>query len=110
MASENDIIRGTTPVHVFNIPFDESEIEKYTVTYSAISREGKSKTVLKLTQDNCEMYGTQIVVALTQEQTLLFSEYTAVKIQVKVLTTSGSVFASKILWKTVGEILDEGVL
>lgn len=108
--AENDIIRGTTPVHVFNIPFDTRDIEKYTVTYSAITSDGKSRTVLKLTQDDSEMYGTQIVVALTQEQTLLFSEYTAVKIQVKVLTTSGSVFASKILWKTIGEILDEGVL
>ena len=48
-------------------------------------------------------------ITLTEEETMKFTEHNKVKIQIKVYPLSGGVFASKIFYKYIDELLEEGV-
>lgn len=94
------MIRGTTPTHVFNIPFDTAELQEVRVSYSQCT----GVVVQKETAD-CTMEGNAVSVTLTQADTLQFDDKMPVKIQLKVLTKAGCVLASRVFRKDVGEAL-----
>lgn len=85
------MIRGTTPIHTFEIPFDTYNIDKVNVIYAQ-----DYKQVLKKTTDECELKGNQISLTLTQDDTLKFDSKRNVQIQVRVLTKDGKSLASYI--------------
>ena len=100
------MFRATTPTHIFILPFDTEQVKEVRVTYA----NEKKEVILQKTEADCVLDGTDIKVELTQEETLLFEAELRVLIQLRVLTTSGKVMASKIWRKFAHECLDEEVL
>lgn len=99
------MIRGTTPTHTFKIPLDTSRIESVRVIYS-------QNDVVKIvkTGDSCTIGPDTITVKLTQEETLSLDSCLIVKIQIRVLTTSGDALVSKVVRVTVDECLENEVI
>jgi hypothetical protein len=98
------MIRGTTPTHIFNLPFDTALIDKIKITYAQ-----NGVVVLTKEKADCKIDGNAVTVRLTQEDTLKF-DASRVQIQVRVLTTGGDALASVIVTKPCEEVLEEGVL
>ena len=98
------MIRGTTPTHTFNLPFDAVLIDKLKITYAQ-----NGVVVLTKEKADCKIDGNAVAVKLTQEDTLKF-DASRVQIQIRVLTTGGDALASDIVTKPCGEVLEEGVL
>lgn len=93
--------RGTTPTQYFrNLPFDPAELEALVITYAQ-----DSGTVLEKGLEDVTIDGLTIVVQLTQEDTLKFSEDGRVEIQMAARTKDGQVFRSGIQYTTAGRIL-----
>ena len=97
--------RGTTPTHIFTLPFDVSVVKTAKIIYSQFGR-----AILTKTGDALELTGQQIQTKLTQEDTLTFDCKADVFIQLRVLTVDGDALASNILQVPVGRCLDNEVL
>ena len=80
------IYGGTTPAHTFTLPFDASIIEEVHIVYA--------QNVLVKRRSDCELNGNEIVVKLSQEDTLMLDNSTLVSIQIRVLTVDGEALAS----------------
>lgn len=99
------MIRGTTPTHVFELPFSTDLLKQFLITYA---QEGE--IVLEKAKDDCELLEETIRVTLTQEDTLKFSHENCVEIQLKVLTINGQLLATPICFAQIGRILNSEVL
>lgn len=99
------MIQGTTPTHQFTIPMDAAVVQLVRVAYAQ-----KDKVLLVKEGDDCRIEGNVVEVKLTQEETLLFDEFSSVQIQVRVLTTAGDALASDLIRVPCGAILDKEVL
>ena len=99
------MIRGTTPTHTFNIPFDTSMVKEVKVTYAQ-----DDTVVLEKRTSDCELDGQRIIVTLTQEDTFLFDCKKAVEIQIRVLTVGGDALGSVPEKVGVSKCLDDEVL
>lgn len=98
------MIRGTTPTHVFDIPFDTALVKEARITYA----QDDQVLVDKKTED-CTMSGNSITVTLTQEDTLKFDHNKIAEVQLKVLT-NGCVMAMPVQRLSVDKILNTEVL
>lgn len=100
--------RGTTPTHIFTVPFPLININKVKLIYSFRGRQ-----ILVKTRDDLTLIGkddqTEISFTLTQEETLAFYSDFA-EIQMRILLDSGKVVASDIVQMPVTKILDESIL
>lgn len=83
------MIRGTTPTHTFNIPFDTSMVDEVKIVYAQ-----DDQVVLEKDTTDCVLGAQTISVTLTQEDTFLFDHKKAVEVQLRVLTPGGDVLAS----------------
>lgn len=99
------MIRGTTPTISFKLPFDYNLVEEIWLTL-----EQRGKEVLTKTKEDMVYEWNIVSTKLTQEETLMFREKEQVKIQARIRTVDGNVFASKIRTITVDEILKDGVI
>lgn len=99
------MIRGTTPVHVFQFPEEVTAWKKIRVTYKQFG-----EIVLEKTEADVKTEGKTVSLTLTQEETLKFHASSRVQLQVKVLTNTGAVLASPIREIKVEEILNTEVL
>ena len=99
------MIRGTTPIHMFTLPFAVDDVAEARVIYGQFGHD----RLIKTSQD-LDMDGNEIRCVLTQEETLSFSCKHPVEIQIRVLTTSGVVMASDIMTVDVGRCLDSEVI
>lgn len=97
------MFRGTTPTHTFKLPFSTSLLQKVLVTYKQ-----DENIVLEKTEADCTFENNSIKLKLTQEETLAFSAK-RVKIQLKLLTTDGTVMASDIKKKFAKDCLNNEV-
>ena len=97
--------QGTTPKHIFKIPFDTSTVEKVKVSYAQ-----KDNLILSKDTEDCILLDDTISVELTQEDTFSFNKNDLVQIQVRVLTKGGQVLSSDVLTKCVKACLDSEVL
>ena len=61
------MIRGTTPVHTFELPFDTAEIKEINIAYAH-----NGVVVLTKEKADCSFEGNTVRVRLTQEDTLKF--------------------------------------
>lgn len=115
------MIRGTTPTHTFNIPYDASLVEDFRVSYSQyekiIDEYGEVKTVAKtlitkkMGDVNVTLEEKTIKVRLTQEETLLFDHSKGVaNAQIRVKTQGGDVQSSRIINFNIFETLNDEVL
>lgn len=99
--------RATTPTHIFTLPFDTEQIRRVQITYK------QGETVLEKTEADCTMDGSDIKVTLSQDETLRFAANSLdnrVSIQLRVLTKTGQVMASKIVKVFAKACLNEEVL
>lgn len=99
------MIKGTTPTHVFRLPIETSLLEKIRITYKQLGA-----IILEKTESSLVKTDYELRYQLTQEESLRFSTQGNVEIQVKVLTTSGTVLASQIQSVKVDKILNTEVL
>jgi len=128
------IIRGTTPYHSFVLPLKAEEVEQLWITYMQ-----NNKVILHKTKDDVtitnvedlideslenasvedlteeELNGSQVVLHLTQEDTLAFTFWPAAEkniivIQVRLLTTDGEAYASDPTTERLMGVLKDGVI
>lgn len=99
------MIKGTTPTHIFKIPFPASLVKEAMVIYA----QGDIEVFHKDTYD-CEIKNNEISVMLTQEETLLFNHRMPVQVQLRVLTTKGVAMASDVKVISVHKCLNSEVL
>lgn len=98
------MIRSTTPTHIFKLPTLVETLKDALITYAQ-----NGQIVVEKKLEDCIIDQNKITVKLTQEETNKFSEGN-VKIQMRVLTTGGSAFASQIFTLCCHNVLDDEVL
>jgi hypothetical protein len=99
------VIRGTTPTHIFALPFDTETLKELKIIYAQ-----DENIILEKTIKHCSLTDNTAIVKLTQEETLLFDCHKFVQIQVRVLTKNGDALASEIEHVRVGKCLESEVL
>ena len=97
--------QGTTPTHIFLIPFDTSTITNLAILYA----QGDS-VILRKELADCTLEGQEIKVTLTQEETFLFDNKKDAKIQLHVLVAGENALVSDIYTVSVDKCLDDEVL
>ena len=100
------MIRGTTPILHFTLPFAVSELSEYWIT---ISQRYENIKIDKTSED-CTASGSVISLELSQEDTLKLMADKPAYIQIRALTTDDIAIASTIIRTSVGDILKEGVI
>lgn len=103
MASFNGTIRGTTPTFIINLPFNTSTLTNCEMYFAQ-----EDELLVTKSLEDFEADGTTLTISLTQADTLLFSDDEKLQIQLRFLFTDGSVEATTIMKKKVGEILKDG--
>lgn len=99
------MIRGTTPTHIFTLPFDVSLVKAVMVIYAQ-----KDQEVFTKGTNDCELEGNTISVRLTQEDTLKLKHKNNVQIQIKVLTEANDALVSDIVSVKCGQCLSDEVM
>lgn len=99
------MIRGTTPVFTFKLPFNVDLLAEVWVTFEQNGSEIFNKRLCE-----CEHDGDTITVGLTQEETLKLKCHCFTQVQVRALTVDGTALASKIIKIYTDEILKDGVI
>ena len=99
------MIQGSTPTHLFELPFSTEVINRVRVLYA----QGDEVLFVK-ENDACTFDGRTIKVRLTQAETLLLDHKKPVQIQVRAMTTGGDSLVSPIKRVEVGQCLDDEVL
>lgn len=99
--------RGTTPLHTFNIPPDVTAdtIKEVKVVYSQAN-----KIILTKRKADCIIEDGKLIIKLSQEETFQFDSMKLVYIQIRILTTLGDCYKSKVIATSVGDCLDDEVL
>ena len=101
------MIRGTTPILHFTLPFNVSELAEYWIT---ISQRYENIKIDKTSED-CTVSGKKITLKLSQEDTLKLIPNKPVYIQIRALTaTDSDAIASTQIRCDVDDILREGVI
>ena len=101
----SEIIRGTTPTHVFNTDVDLSDCEEIYVTYAQ-----KGTVIINKYIDDLELTSETVAVTLTQTDTLKLDTVYNVEIQIRALFDDGTAIASNIIAVDVKRILKDGVI
>lgn len=102
--------RATTPIHTFTLPIQTSNCKEIQVTY----RQGPAK-VVKHYQDGVLPEGMtldedKVIIKLTQAETLKFCPKDPAYVQVRVLTTDDSAYASQRFKVSINNVLNEEIL
>jgi hypothetical protein len=98
------IRRGTTPTHIWTIPFDAEQIKDVRASYSQ-----NDKEVIVKTFENVAVSDKEIKIELTQEETFSLEEG-SVDMQLRILTADDKVVNTDIITKDVYKALNEEVL
>lgn len=93
---------GTTSTHTFNLPISTDEVAELRITY-----EQSGKIILQKEKDDCTLNDKQVIVKLSQKESLQFASNVIVRMQIKALTTGGDVLISKIIKKSTNIVLDK---
>lgn len=95
---------GTTPTHTFTLPADIAAITaKARVVYTQCNH-------VVLTKETTQLTGSDVIIKLTQEDTLKFRNRRPVGIQVRVLTTGGDALTSDVFTRSCCDCLEKAVL
>ena len=102
--------RATTPVHTFTLPIETNTCKEIQVTY----KQGNTMLV-KHYQDQTlpegmTLDGKKVIIKLTQEETLNFCSEKAAFVQVRVLTSDDSAYASERFKVSITNVLNEEIL
>ena len=97
--------RGTTPTHVFTLPFPTNAVSEVLICYYQ-----RDQPVLEKRTADCTFEGNDITLTLTQEETLKFDSKALIQIQLRVLTTEGVALATEIYCTAAGRVLNDEVM
>lgn len=97
--------RGTTPIHRFQLPFDTGRVTRAKVIYAQ-----NGQVVLEKDMEQLQLQDRELLVRLSQEDTLAFDSTCKAEIQLRLLTADGTALASRILTCGVGRLLKDEVL
>lgn len=96
---------GTTPTHIFTLPFDPALLKRIKITYAQ-----NGKVILEKYETDCTIEGREIRLELSQEDTFKFDERSIVDIQIRVLTHDGKAPKTPVYHIRPDECLDTEVL
>lgn len=99
------MIRGTTPTHIFTLPFETKLISNIRIIYT----QGGERILVKEIGD-CQLDGSTVTVRLTQEETFRFDCNKYVEIQVRVLTAEKDALNSTPIKVSVERCLENEVI
>lgn len=99
------MFRGTTPTHIFTLPFDTNTLKEVHIIYA----QGDIPVITKTISD-CTLDGKTITVKLSQEETFKLDCKKYVQIQIRVLTNSGEVLNSEVNVVRVEKCLENAIL
>lgn len=99
------MIRGTTPLLEFTVPFDTSQLAEAYVTLAQCG-----EVVVDKKLEDCEVDVHKLSVRLTQEETLRLGDRHVTEIQIRVRTVEGEALASNIFAERTDRILKDGVI
>jgi hypothetical protein len=99
------MIIGATPTHVFELPFSTDVISELHIIYAQ-----DDSVVLTKTKEDCVMNENIIEVTLSQEDTFLIDKTKLIEIQLRVLTTTGTVLGSVPIRDRAIKCLENGVI
>lgn len=98
-------MRGTTPTHVFTLPFDTEAVKTVKVIYAY-----DGDVILEKETQDCIMESNTVSLNLTQEETILFENNQLIQVQLRVLLQDGKALRSVIYHCHTGVLLDDEVL
>ena len=97
------MIIGSTPTHIFHLPFQVNVIEGELISYAQ-----KHKTILRKRTTDCQLEGNQISVKLTETDTFAIDDaIPSVDVQIKIKLITGDVVVSRPIRISVKECFDE---
>lgn len=101
------MIRGTTPTFIFEIDTGgvEFEVERIWLTF----KQGRVE-ITKTENDICVTENSELIVTLTQDETLQFESGKMVEVQARILTKDDKALATEILQVHSNRILKGGVI
>lgn len=99
------MIRGTTPLLEFIVPFETSTLAEAWVTLAQNNEVIVDKRLI-----DCKVDPNKLSVRLTQEETLKLKAFYLTEIQIRVRTVAGEALASDIITERTDRILREGVI
>ena len=98
--------RGTTPAHIFTLPFSTEYVSKIKVAYKQ-----EDSVVLRKNTEDCILKDDKVTVTLTRDETLLFNDRYFVKVQLEAELREGGTLVSAPFVLRVGELLcEEGLV
>lgn len=80
------IIRGTTPIHEFELPYPQEYIKDARVSYCQ-----SGTAIITKTLADCRLQNSALLIDLTQEDTLMLSPSKKVEIEIRVQFTDNKV-------------------
>jgi hypothetical protein len=99
------MMQGTTPTHIFKLPFDVSAVKAVQIIYAQNDTEVLTKDI-----NDCELEGNTISTKLTQDETLQLDHRYNVQIQIRVLTAADDALASDVICVKCDRCLSDEVL
>lgn len=100
------MILGSTPTHIFYLPFQVNVIEGVLISYAQ-----KHKVVLRKRTSECILEDKQISVKLSEEDTFAIDDsIPSVDVQIKIKLITGDVVVSRPIRISVRECFDEEVV
>lgn len=98
------MIPGSTPTHVFTIPFDTVHLKGIRIIYSQ-----NDKILLIKTMEDCTLEDQKILLQLTQEETYLFERGVTAEVQLRLLTSDNTCLTSVVKKFGVAKHLEDEV-
>lgn len=102
------MIRGTTPTIRYNLPFQSSLIKSAEIVLEYV--DANKKVLIEKKTEDCTLQENSIQAVLTQEETLQIPAPSIVEIQLRVVTTDGTIMATVPEKVTVKRLLKEDVI
>lgn len=107
--------RATTPTHTFTLPEQAASYAEIHITYRQGTDEEVTAEVVKHAQDGTIPPGMsfddkKVIISLTQEETKQFKADDFASVQVRVLTSGGYAYASRIFKIKINDVLNDEVL
>lgn len=102
------MIKGTTPMLQFNLPFETSNVTAAEIILQYV--DNAKEVNIERTLEECTVGENSITAILTQEETLALPAPAIAHTQIRVQTVDGLVLASPIFTVTVKRLLKEAVL
>ena len=98
------MIRGTTPLNIFNVDVDLTTAEVIYITYKQ-----NNNVVIEKSIGDIAVTDKTLTVRLTQDETLQLAER-EVEIQIRARFPNGTAIASNIIKTTASRVLKDGVI